>query len=278
MEDLKTFIKGNRIVDPRLIALVTDMSAKLMEQNLCDSKRTDLVIESLKITSRSCHDLASKTKTSFREEEDLKLFRQNLMALAFILETAFSNEWFTNISKNVIDWSNGLNHNEKMWDTLKYKAIRQLSLDLIVELFVLFDQLNNAYLSAIAKDYLAPRPSNFIFYIKFIKVSSLSHDYFKFRISQIEKIINAGLEKPIEKHEAYKEYNCSKYTKKVLAINQLRRNSLVGFYNQTCQACFEDELFSVTRELLDWERVQSICNLANLTPLAHKSELDSNLL
>lgn len=243
MKDIKTVIRDDGIVDPRLIYLVTDMNAKLMEPNLCNSKRTDLVIETVKITSRSCHDLASKTKTSFREEEDLELFRQNLMVLTFILSTAFTDEWLTNISKNVIDWSNGLTHNEEMWDNLKYKAIRVLSLDLTVELLVLFDQLNNAFLSAIAKNYLAPRPSNFIFYIKFIKLSSLSYNYFKFRISQIEKVINRGLEEQIEEHEAYRKYNCSKYTKKVLAINQLRRESLVNFYNKNCQACFEDDFF-----------------------------------
>lgn len=265
MEDIeiKTFIKDTRLVNPQLITLVTYTGAKLREQDLSDSKRLDLVVETLKITSQFCHNLASKTKTSFKEQ-DKEFFYQNLMILTLILRTAFPLEWFK--KRSVIDWSNEFTHNQHIWNNLLYKAIRVLTLDLGLELLELYKQLDFI---------LVKEPSDWIFFIRMV---SQVYKYFPFQISQIEKIVFTGLEKPIEEHEAYKEYNSFKYTEKVLRINQLRRDSMVSFYNKTCEACFEDQFFLVTGELVDTEKIEFIRNLADLTPLAYKSELNSNLL
>lgn len=181
------------------------------------------------------------------------------MILTLILRTAFPLSWFQN--QTVIKWSNGLNQNKHAWNILFYKAIRVQILDLGLELVELYKQL----------DLIIVKPFDWIFFIRMV---SRSHEFFLLKISHIEKIVFSGLEEPIEERDAYS----SKYTQKVLHLNELRRETLFRFYERTYEPDFQNQFVLVAGELLDLERIESIRNLADLTPLADKDELDSNLL
>lgn len=68
-QEIETFIKDTDLQDLKLIMLVISASVQLRDEDLPNSKRVDLVSETLKITSQIFYDLASKTKTSFKQED-----------------------------------------------------------------------------------------------------------------------------------------------------------------------------------------------------------------
>lgn len=225
---IETFIKDNKIVDPRRITLMKETSAKLREQNLSLSKRRDVVLNGLELTSQSCHKLASST--SFTEQHK-DIFLQDSAIAGFLLETGFppKNPWFTKIVKDNLPNFRGStmsNSDPEIWHHFKYKAMGVLASDLAVELTQLRWHLGTE------KPYFTP----------VVKVSSLTKDYFKMQVSQLDSIVREGWEEQIS---ANRGQNIA-LTRTVIRVDYLRGESLFSYYDKMHKACFEDELFSVT--------------------------------
>lgn len=250
-----------------------------LDQLIVEIKRTRVVSDVLEITCRSCHEFSLKTLFT---DEDKQLFLQDVMVIIFILQTAAKRnaEWLPNlnISKNIMRWFNEPNNDEEELDEeeldegdvleiLHYRAIRVLTWDLMLEL----NQLTNQLIEQLGLD---KAPSDYVF---FAKLCSQVSNYFQFRMSAVKNIIFKRFEKSTQIYDTEEEKKRFRYTCRVLAINEFRAStSLFNFYNEKCQACFEDEFLSITGTKLNEQKLKEERehHLGQLQLLAHPIELD----
>nr|YP_010932503.1 hypothetical protein RMD54_pgp110 [Klebsormidium crenulatum]WKT06368.1 hypothetical protein [Klebsormidium crenulatum] len=253
VDKVEIFIKDYKIENPDRIALVKETSAKLMEQNLCPSKRGDVVLNALEMTSFSSHNLASTTAFT---EQDKNIYLQDSRIAGFLLKTAFppKNETLAKtINQNFSKFRGStvsLSHNDpEIWQNLNYKAKGVLACDLAVELTGLRFHLETH------------KPS----FTPVFKLSSLIGNYFKMQISQLDTIVQEGWEEQIRANRGQK----TALTSTVIRVNNLRGESLFSYYDKTGQTCFQDELLSATRK-----KLSNICDRRCLSDIIEVSQLN----
>nr|YP_010932894.1 hypothetical protein RMD57_pgp050 [Klebsormidium mucosum]YP_010932942.1 hypothetical protein RMD57_pgp002 [Klebsormidium mucosum]WKT07142.1 hypothetical protein [Klebsormidium mucosum]WKT07143.1 hypothetical protein [Klebsormidium mucosum] len=257
METVEMFIKDNKITDFRRIELVKKTSAKLREQNLCYSKRIELVSNTLEITSRSCHNLVSKT--SFKKKHKIFFLQETGVAM-FVLKAAFppKNLNLKKFFKENLAKLGGstvyLSYNDpETWSHFKYKAMGVLASDLEAELTGLRFHLG------IEKPYFSP----------VVKVSNLTKHYFKMQVSQLDSIVREGWEEQIRGNKVQN----AAFTSTVIRVNDLRGESLFSYYDKMHKACFEDELFSATGN-----KLSNIRDQRSISEIIDVSQLNASVL
>ena len=266
MQTVETFIKDNKIVDPRRIALVKETSAKLTKQNLPHSNRVELVSDALEITSRSCHELVSNT--SFTEQHK-DIFLQETGVAMFILEAGFPLKNVTlvktvkttikeNIAKirglpvtvisDYIDYSD-----RETWDTLKYNAIEAMASNLVAEVKEL-----RWHLGLFEPYFISP-----------VKICSLKKDYFQLEVSYLDNIVQEGWNEHIKTNRAH---NVVFKDTAMQIYRRLRHKSFVDYSNNFSQTNYESELFSSTgKKIIDNRYRRSITDLADESQLKEKT-------
>nr|YP_010932502.1 hypothetical protein RMD54_pgp111 [Klebsormidium crenulatum]WKT06374.1 hypothetical protein [Klebsormidium crenulatum] len=255
METVETFIKDNKIVDPRLIKRVKDANANLSEKILSDSKRDNVVLDVLERMSASCHQLASNTSLT---EQHKDLFLQETGVGVFVLEAAFSSKNLTlakTIKQNLpkLPGSNVSFNDPEAWEDLNYKTKGVLASDLAVELTQL-------------RDYLGIQEP---YFLEAIKVVSLTKNYCKMQLSEVDNIVRKGWE---EQTSANRGRNAA-LTNTVIKINALRGKSIFSYYDNTFRVCFENQVSSANRQ-----KLSDIRERRCLSDIIEVSQLNADVL
>lgn len=257
MEPLHTFIKNNKIVDPRRIELVTDTYNKLAESNLCYSKRVELVSDALEIMSRSCQQLVSNIPFTDQHKE---IFLQETGVAIFLLERGFPPKdefWSKTVRKvkqkvgeiaDLPDFAigNSINYSDPaLWDKLQYNGTRAMASNMAAEIRDL-----RWHVGLFEPYFSLP-----------LNICTHSSNFFKKEVSFVDKTIKQSWDKNI-KSKTKDQQDVFIYATWQIHTH-LRHQTFIDFCNECSQTNYGSELFNKTGiRVIDNRLRRSVTELA----------------